>query len=131
MVGWHHQLNGHELEQTPGESDGQGGLECCSPWGCRHDLATEQEGFSPQGRRVDLVKARLSCCISLCVLFDEPMEGKARAGKLEENSRSNRNCRHTVFSPLVVDPADTDIMQPQRSHKVTSRWSLYVLTEQN
>ena len=32
-VGWDHQLNGHELEQTPG--DGQGGLACCSPWGCK------------------------------------------------------------------------------------------------
>ena len=87
-------------------------------------------GFSPQGRRVDLVNARLSRCISLCALFDEPMAGKAQAGKLEENSRSERNCRHAVFSPLVVDPADTDIMQPQHSHKVTPRWSLYVLTEQ-
>ena len=33
MVGWHYRLNGHELEQTPGDGEGQGGLECCSPWG--------------------------------------------------------------------------------------------------
>ena len=33
MVGWHHQLNGHEFEQAPGVGDGQGGLVCCSPWG--------------------------------------------------------------------------------------------------
>ena len=33
MVGWHHQLNGHEFEQTPGESERQGSLVCCSPWG--------------------------------------------------------------------------------------------------
>ena len=33
MVGWHHQLNGHELEWTPGVGDGQGGLACCSPRG--------------------------------------------------------------------------------------------------
>ena len=31
--GWHHQLNGHEFEQTPGVGDGQGSLVCCSPWG--------------------------------------------------------------------------------------------------
>ena len=30
-VEWHHQLNGHEFEQTPGVGDGQGGLACCSP----------------------------------------------------------------------------------------------------
>ena len=28
--GWHHQLNGHESEQTPGDSDGQGSLTCCN-----------------------------------------------------------------------------------------------------
>ena len=35
MVEWHHQLNGHETEQTPGDSEGQGSLACCSPWGHR------------------------------------------------------------------------------------------------
>ena len=29
MAGWHHQLDGHEFESTPGVSDGQGGLVCC------------------------------------------------------------------------------------------------------
>ena len=33
MVAWHHQLDGHELEQAPGVGDGQGSLECCSPQG--------------------------------------------------------------------------------------------------
>ena len=33
MVGWHHQLNGHMFEQTLGDSEGQGSLACCSPWG--------------------------------------------------------------------------------------------------
>ena len=32
MVGWYHQLNEHEFEQTPGDSEGQGSLVCCSPW---------------------------------------------------------------------------------------------------
>ena len=32
-VGWHHQLNGHEFEQTPGDREGQGSLVCCRPWG--------------------------------------------------------------------------------------------------
>ena len=33
MVGWHHGLNGHELEQTLGDNEGQGGLAFCIPWG--------------------------------------------------------------------------------------------------
>ena len=44
MVGWHHQLKGHESEQTPGDGEGQRSPACCSPWGrrVRHNLATEQ-----------------------------------------------------------------------------------------
>ena len=33
MAGWHHRCNEHELGQTPGDAEGQGGLACCSPWG--------------------------------------------------------------------------------------------------
>ena len=33
MVGWNHQLNGHEFEQTPGDGDGQGNVVWYSPWG--------------------------------------------------------------------------------------------------
>ena len=45
MVGWHHQLNGHEYEQTPGDSERQGSLECCSPGDSRvgRDFMTEQQ----------------------------------------------------------------------------------------
>ena len=61
MVGWHHQLNGHEFELTPGVGDGQGSLVFCSRWDHKvrldwvtelnwlgswivgHDLATEQQ----------------------------------------------------------------------------------------
>ena len=35
MVGWHHQLNGHELDQPLGDSEEQGSLVCCSPWGLK------------------------------------------------------------------------------------------------
>ena len=43
MVGWHHQLDGHEFEQVPGVGNGQGSLVCCSPQGnrVRHNWATE------------------------------------------------------------------------------------------
>ena len=42
MVGWHHQLNGHEFEQVPGVGDGQGTLVCCGPWGRKESDTTEQ-----------------------------------------------------------------------------------------
>ena len=37
VVGWHHQVKGHEFEQTLGDCEGQGSLACCSPW-CRKEL---------------------------------------------------------------------------------------------
>ena len=41
MVGWHHQLNGHEFNQVPGVGDGEGSLVCCSPWGHKELDTTE------------------------------------------------------------------------------------------
>ena len=43
MVGWHHQFDGHEFEQAPGDGDGQGGLACCNPWGLKESNMTETE----------------------------------------------------------------------------------------
>ena len=42
MFGWHHQLDGHEFEPAPGDSEGQGDLACCSPRGCKELDVTYQ-----------------------------------------------------------------------------------------
>ena len=42
MVGWHHWFHGHEFEQAPGDSEGQGSLVWCSPWGRKESDMTEQ-----------------------------------------------------------------------------------------
>ena len=42
MIGWHHRLNGHEFEQTLGDSEGQESLTCSSPWGHKELGTTEQ-----------------------------------------------------------------------------------------
>ena len=41
ISGWHHLLNGHEFEWTPGDGDGQGGLACCDSWGHKESDTTE------------------------------------------------------------------------------------------
>ena len=43
MVGWHHQLNGHEFEQSQGDGEGQGSLACCSSWGHKESDTTETQ----------------------------------------------------------------------------------------
>ena len=42
MIEYHHQLNGHEFEQTLGDRKGQGSLACCSTWGCKESDTTER-----------------------------------------------------------------------------------------
>ena len=55
MVGWQHQFNGHEFEQTLGDNEGQGSLACCNPCGCKEwtfeesYLATEEQQRSRKG----------------------------------------------------------------------------------
>ena len=59
MVEWHQWPDGHEFENAPGDSEGQGSLACCSHWGCkkvRHDLATEQQNY-------------LNCCLKILPCF--------------------------------------------------------------
>ena len=52
MVGWHHQLDGHEFEEALGVGEGQESLVCCNPWGLKELDTTEQlnwtELFSSQ-----------------------------------------------------------------------------------
>ena len=57
MVGWHHQLDGHEFEQDLGVADGQRSLACCCPWGhrVRHDLVTEQHTSAKGWNSLDSV----------------------------------------------------------------------------
>ena len=43
MVGWHHQLNGHEFEQSSGDGEGKGSLSCCSPQGHKVFIISDQK----------------------------------------------------------------------------------------
>ena len=49
MVGWHHRLDGHELEQAPGDGERQGSLVCCSPWGRKESDTTERLNNKEKG----------------------------------------------------------------------------------
>ena len=52
MVGWHHQLGGHEFEWTPGVGDGQGGLVCCNSWVHKELDLTEWLNWTEQNKKV-------------------------------------------------------------------------------
>ena len=61
MVRQHQQLNGHELEQTPGDSEGQGSLLCCNPWGHKELAITEQlkEESEKAGLKLNIQKTKI------------------------------------------------------------------------
>ena len=56
MIGWHHQLDGYELEQALGVSDGQGSLVCCSPWGHKELDMTELLNWTEQDLSITMQK---------------------------------------------------------------------------
>ena len=58
-VGWHHRLNGHEFEQALGDGEGQGGLACCSPWGCKVSDTTERPHSRTLPLRTSCISSRL------------------------------------------------------------------------
>ena len=62
MVGWYYQLNGHEFEQAPGNSEGQGGLVCCSPRGHKESGSTEQLNTQIINIRCSITRS----CPTLC-----------------------------------------------------------------
>ena len=72
MVGWHHWLDGHEFEQTPGVGDGQGSLACCRAGGCIESDTTEQLNWTESLKytqdtsmdlvRVHILKIRINSC---------------------------------------------------------------------
>ena len=73
MVGWHHQLNGHEFEQAPANSEGQGSLGCCSPWGGKESDTTERLNNSTFRLQV---MAKILCKLRLKGIWHLPMHGK-------------------------------------------------------
>ena len=74
MAGWHHQLNGHEFEWTPGVGDGQWGLVCCSSWGCKESDMTERLNWTEWMNidilnKVQILFIFLFVCFSIFFLF--------------------------------------------------------------
>ena len=59
-MGWHHRLHGHEFEQALGDGDGQGGLACCSPWGCE-ELDTTQRLTEQQQNNINVISQCSRC----------------------------------------------------------------------
>ena len=76
MVGWCHRLNGHEFEQAPGDSEGQGSLACCSPWGHKELDTTERlnniyilKNSIGGGKGINIHQQKKGDHLQICVWF--------------------------------------------------------------
>ena len=68
MVGWHHRLDGHEFEQTPGVGDVQGSLACCSPWG--RSWTWLSDWIELMVVLVIVCKFKIVACLEMCSIND-------------------------------------------------------------
>ena len=91
MVGWHHWLSRHGFEQTSGESEGQGSLACCSPWGHKEPYTTEQLNNSSNPKTSNFFSFSLSL---------KSLVQKKRPGQIKDVVKCKQFCicRHTVLS---------------------------------
>ena len=85
MVGWHHELNGYEFEQTLGDGEGQGSLACFSSWGHKGLDMTEQLN---NNHSAAAAAKSLQSCLTLCDPIDgnppgSPVPGILQARTLE------------------------------------------------
>ena len=74
MLGWHHRLNGHEVEQALGDSEGGGSLVCCSPWGHK------------ELNRAERRKNHVCICMCVCVCVCQTMTKAVTTNHVEQGS---------------------------------------------
>ena len=67
LIGWHHWLNRHEFEYTPGVGDGQRDLVCCSPWDCKESDMTERWNWTEPQPPVGRHKPQDICSTAACL----------------------------------------------------------------
>ena len=81
MVGWYHWLNGHGFGWILGAGDGQGGLACCSSWGCKESDMTERLNWTELKPYVILDSREVSIC-SRCPAWSRTGQNHSFQGNL-------------------------------------------------
>ena len=100
IVGWHHQLNGYELEQILRDSKGQGGLACFSTWGCKESDMTE----SLYNNNVFHFSSVAQSCPTLCDTMDSPCQAFVSITNSQSylnSCPSSRWCHPTISSSII------------------------------
>ena len=135
-VEWHHRLNGHKFEQTPGVGDGQGGLACCNPLGHKQSDRTEQLYLTELKNRDEFqaaLKLRRECGTSNDSLGTDEIEvtfevmgidqstQKREHLKLEEEERRLKLETQSTFKSSETEAAGDSYRETEHQGKEASR----------
>ena len=105
MVGWHHQIDGHEFEQAPGVGDGQGSLACRSEWGHKESDTTERLNWTDWLEGL-MLKLKLQCFGHLMWRTDS-LENTLKLGKIE--GRRRRGWQRMRWLDSITDSMDMSL----------------------
>ena len=118
-VGWHHQLNGHEFQQTQGDSCRHRSLACCSPWGHKESDKTATENTSQSVTLPVFSSSRI-------VLKPKCLREKLLADSLFSNSSVNK----TKLTEITADKILSGKKRVKDGHKHRKKGTLPCASEQ-
>ena len=122
MAGQHHRCNEHELGQTPGDGEGQGGLVCYSPWGHKESDMTGR--LNNNSIEASMVAQRLKC---LPAMQETWVQSLVREDPLEKEMATNSSILVWRI-PCTEEPGGLQSMEPQKSwtHLTTKQQQFFL-----
>ena len=112
MVGWHHQLDGHEFEQAPGDGEGQESLACCSPRG--HKELDTTEWLNKRQKAIWLWGREMAPCLWMVALSRERLSTTLRMGQ----PQATQEPRQPSGDPVMTAPTPHPAERPQSGWKL-------------
>ena len=129
MVGQHHQINGHEFEQTPGDSEGQGSLVSFSPWGCKESDTTER--LNSNNNHLGCIQLGTAFPIKVLFFFTEvtyfPIKRQEETCLYFEKENKFRNLLVYLFNNYLLNSYCVPGTMPSSTKVVLKVWSVGLL----
>ena len=123
MVRWHHRLDGHEFEQTLWDSEGQGSLVCCSPWGCKElDTAEWLSNNSTYIRVSDQIRSVAQSCLTLCDPMNRSTPGHPVHHQLPEFTETHVHRVSNAIQPPHPLSSPSPLAPSPSQHQSLFQW---------